>query len=134
MAECTIPNEQNRAATEGTAPSTMEEGRYLVPPVDIFETKEGLTVIVDLPGVAKESLSISVEDSVLTIEATPEKGQLVDPFFSEFTLRRYFRQFQLGEAVDREKISADLKHGVLTLRLPRAESSKPRKIEVNIEA
>ena len=134
MAECTIPNEQNRAATEGAAPSTMEEGRFLVPPVDIFETKDGLTVIVDLPGVAKDGLSISVEDSVLTIEATPEKSPLVDPFFSEFTLRRYFRQFQLGEAVDREKISADLKHGVLTLRLPRAESSKPRKIEVNIEA
>ena len=134
MAECTIPVDQNRAANEGAAPPTMEEGRFLVPPVDIFETKEGLTVIVDLPGVAKEGLSISVEDSVLTIEATPEKSTLVDPFFAEFTLRRYFRQFQLGEAVDREKISADLKHGVLTLRLPRAESSKPRKIEVNIEA
>ena len=134
MAENTIPVETHKAATEGSAPSTMEEGRFIVPPVDIYETKEGLTVIVDLPGVAKENVQIAVEDHVLTIEATPEKSVLIDPFFTEFTLRRFYRQFQLGEEVDQSKISADLKHGVLTVRLPRAESSKPRKIAVNVEA
>jgi HSP20 family molecular chaperone IbpA len=49
MAESTIPVDVNKAAVEGTAPATREEGRYLVPPVDIFETKDGLTVVVDLP-------------------------------------------------------------------------------------
>jgi len=134
MAESTIPVDVNKAAVEGTAPATREEGRYLVPPVDIFETKDGLTVVVDLPGVLKENASVSVEDNVLTIEAMPEKSTITDPFFSEFTLRRFFRQFALTEEVDQERISADLKHGVLTVRLPRAESAKPRKIAINVES
>jgi HSP20 family protein len=82
----------------------------------------------------KENASVSVEDNVLTIEAIPEKSVISDPFFTEFTLRRFYRQFALTEEVDQEKISADLKHGVLTVRLPRAESAKPRKIAINVEA
>ena len=131
MAERTIA-----AQAQGKAPSSREETRsqerYITPPVDIYETAAGLVVKADLPGVAKEGLDVGVENSLLTIRGKAAHAAPGDPVYREYELVNFFRQFELNERVDQNKISAELKHGVLTLNLPKAEEAKPRKIEVKV--
>jgi len=110
--------------------ATREEARYMVPPVDIFETEASLVVIVDLPGVQKKDVDIKVDQDVLTIKGTVRNPQLKNPVREEFRLLDFFRQFQLSEEVDREKISAESGNGVLTITLPKAEKAKPHQIKV----
>ncbi|MBI4523864.1 MAG: Hsp20/alpha crystallin family protein [Deltaproteobacteria bacterium] len=131
MAEKTVaasPKPQSPAAKE----STRSQERHIVPPVDIYETNEGLVVLADLPGVSQEGLDVRVENSMLTIHATPRHAAPGDPIYREYELVSFFRQFELSDKVDQNKISAVLKHGVLTLNLPKAEEAKPRKIEVRV--
>lgn len=113
-------------------PSTREETRTLTPPVDIFDIDEGLAVVVDLPGVDKKDVEVHVENDILTIKGhgrTHDKGE---PLLREFDLRTYFRQFQLSDQVDQDRIAADMKYGVLTIRLPKTEKAKPKKISVSV--
>lgn len=131
MAEKTIQT-PNVPATqnEGAVAKTREEERYIVPAVDIYETDEGLTLVADVPGVKKDGLHVNVEDGILTIRGQSGYEPRHPVRYSEFALVDYFRQFELSEMVDPEKISARLEHGVLTLSLPKAEKAKPKKIEV----
>jgi len=100
--------------------------------VDIFENEDGLVVVADLPGVDRQSLDVRVENSVLTIKA-PAKGTMPsDPQYREYQLFPFFRQFQLSDTVDQERIKAELKHGVLILSLPKKEQAKPKQIEVKV--
>ncbi len=128
MKEMTIPvkNETRRV------PDTRSATRTIRPPVDIFETNEGLTVVVDLPGVQKEDIQIQIENEVLTIKATPKSQLALDPFYREFELYPYFRQFQLSDKVDQEKVKAELKNGVLIIQIPKKEEAKPKQIPVTI--
>ena len=71
-------------------------------------------------------------DNILTIRAQTGHVSAAEPSYREYQLVNYFRQFELSEKVDQSKISADLKHGVLTLTLPTAEAAKPRKIAVAV--
>lgn len=112
--------------------STRDESLYIAPPVDIFETEEALTVVTDLPGVKKEDVDIRVEDSVLTIKGRASYSPATPMLREEFRLQGYYRQFQLSDMVDQSKISAECKNGVLTIRLPKAEKSKPRQIQVKM--
>jgi HSP20 family protein len=129
MAEKTVA-----ARTQEKAPPSREDTRsqerYISPPVDIYETMNGLVVTADLPGVAKEGLDIRVENNLLTICGKAGHAAPGDPIYREYGLVNFFRQFELNERVDQNKISAELKNGVLTLSLPKAEEAKPRKIEV----
>lgn len=130
MAEKTI--EAARPDTAGPQEITRAPEQYLTPAVDIYENGDGLTVVADLPGVAREGLDVRVQEGVLTIQGRaqhPAKGNLV---YQEFPLPGYFRQFQLADTVDAAGITAELKHGVLTLFLPRAERAKPKQIEVKV--
>lgn len=100
---------------------------------DIYETAEGVTLYVDLPGVGKDNLDIDVEQNVLTIKGqvnldTPETMQ---PAYMDVRSKLYERRFTLGEQLDVENISANLNQGALKLFLPRREQHKPRKITVN---
>ena len=115
---------------EGQVSATREDDRYIVPAVDIYESEEGLTLVADLPGVKKDGLDVKVEDGVLTIQGRIEHQSYHTVKLNEFALLDYYRQFELSEVVDQEKISARLQHGVLTLSLPKAEKVKPKKIEV----
>lgn len=133
MAENTIQTTGNAVAEAARTPSvTRDEERYQVPPVDIFETNGDLTVVADLPGVEKDGLKVRVDDDVLTIEGKVHHMEKQANLINEFELVDYFRQFRLSEEIDREKISAELKNGVLTLKLPKAEAAKPRPIEVKM--
>jgi HSP20 family protein len=112
--------------------ATRDETLYLAPPVDIFETEEALTVIADLPGVGKDDVDIRVEDNVLTIKGKSNYALHSQAIREEFGLQGYYRQFRLSDEVDQNKISAETKNGVLTVTLPKAEKSKPRRIQVNV--
>lgn len=130
MAEKTVATRPQQTQPNGE--ETRSQERYVTPPVDIYETGDGLVVKADLPGVARESLDVCVENNLLTIRGKATHVAPGDPIYREYGLVNFFRQFELNEKVDQSKISADLKHGVLTLNLTKAEEAKPRKIDVKI--
>jgi HSP20 family protein len=112
--------------------ATRDDALYIAPPVDIFETEADLTVVVDLPGVNKDSVDIRVQDSILTINAKADYRVPTHVLREEFKLQGYFRQFQLSDEVNQDKIWAESKNGVLTIMLPKAEKTKPRQIKVQL--
>ena len=128
VVETTAQAESKEAATGEE--STREFERYATPPVDIYETDDGLVVLADLPGVNAEGLSINVEEGVLTIEGKHSREKEIVYLDREFELASFYRQFRLAEIVDTENIKAALKNGVLTLTLPRSEKAKPRQIPI----
>ena len=118
--------------TEDRTPATREEGRYLSPPVDIFEEKDHLVVVVDLPGVPQDGVNVSIDSGILTIRGRVSQPAGLEPLYREYGLHDFHRQFQLSDRIDQQKISGELKHGVLTIRLPKSERVKPKKIEVKV--
>ncbi|MBR0718667.1 Hsp20/alpha crystallin family protein [Bradyrhizobium liaoningense] len=114
--------------TEGTTP-----GRAFVPVTDIFETPEALTVVLEMPGVDRNSIEANVEDDVVTIEGRIDfsKYEGMQPVYTEYNVGHYARSFQISNKVDQSKISAQMKDGVVTIVLPKAEQAKPRKIQVS---
>ncbi len=127
--------EQTVATAAPQRPSTTEHTRnherYVAPPVDIYETPEGLVVVADMPGVTQEELDVRVENNVLTLRAQARHTTHGDRVHHEYDLANFFRQFELHEQVNQQRITADLKGGVLTLHLPKAEEVKPRRIAVH---
>jgi HSP20 family protein len=121
-------SQQIEASTEGTR--TQE--RYITPPVDIYEMPESLVVTADVPGVGQEDLEVRVDNNVLTIQGRAKHAVTDESTYREYELVNVFRQFELTDTVDQSKISADLKHGVLTVVLPKAEAAKPRQIPVRV--
>ena len=132
MAETTVSNDKALVKNEESVPSTREQDRYLIPAVDIYETEEGLTLLADMPGVDKDGVDIRVEDGLLTISGRCSHEETSHFDYKEYDLLNYWRQFSLSEDVDVEKITANLKHGVLTLGLPKAEKAKPKKIDIKV--
>jgi HSP20 family molecular chaperone IbpA len=130
MAEKTVPSVQPETAVRRE--ETRAQERYITPPVDIFETKDGLTVIADLPGVEQSALDVRVADGLLTLFGQTHHLASGTPTHREYELLNFYRQFELPEAVDADRISAQLKHGVLALHLPKKEKVKPRQIEVQV--
>jgi len=130
MAEKTVPGAQVEPAN--LREETREQERYITPPVDIFETKDGLTVIADLPGVQQSGLDVRVADGVLTLHGKTQHIAPGTPIVREYELLNFYRQFELPEAVDADRISAQLKHGILALHLPKKEKAKPRQIAVQV--
>ena len=102
------------------------------PPIDIHEGPEGLSLEADLPGATERNLRVQLEDNVLSLYARidspgPEGARLVH---EEYRLGDYHRSFILSDEVDRDRITADLKNGVLRLFLPKAERARARRIEI----
>lgn len=133
-----MPNEfrltQDGVPVEPNVPADAPRKRYVfTPPIDIFDTKEGLVLQADLPGVSLETLELQVQDNKLTlfgrvVSTVPEEATALH---SEYRVGDFLRSFILSDQVDHERISARLKHGVLTVELPRAERTKPRRIPVS---
>ncbi|WP_321370802.1 Hsp20/alpha crystallin family protein [uncultured Desulfuromusa sp.] len=122
------------AKHQDSVPTHREEtrtvGRILTPAVDIFESEDSLTLMADMPGIDKEGLEINLEKGVLTINGEMKMESRGKAIVREFTPANYYRQFKLSEHIDAEKTSAELNNGVLTLQIPKAESAKPKKIEI----
>lgn len=104
--------------------------------MDIYETQNELVVVCDVPGVAKDGIDVGVDDNVLTIKAhaMDREEDVSKEVYREYRLADYFRQFELSEEVDQERISAELKHGVLKVILPKSEKAKPRKIDIKVHS
>jgi HSP20 family protein len=102
------------------------------PLVDIFETAEGITLRADMPGVSKEGLNVRVDGPNLLVEGTigivPE--QKMSALHADIRSTLYRRSFVLGNELEAEKIDANLKDGILTIRIPKRAELRPRKIEV----
>jgi HSP20 family molecular chaperone IbpA len=102
------------------------------PPVDIFDTGEGVKMLLEMPGVGRDDVEIDLERRVLTIRG---RGHVTSPegyrrVYAEYGEGDYERVFTLSEDIDEAAIRAEMNNGVLTLTLPRAEAAKPKRIEV----
>uniref|UniRef100_C6E7D3 Heat shock protein Hsp20 n=1 Tax=Geobacter sp. (strain M21) TaxID=443144 RepID=C6E7D3_GEOSM len=124
--------ERNDERNVQTREETRSNERYIRPAVNIVETEEGLFLTADLPGVAKGDIDVNVEKGILTITAPAKSTLMGTPVYSEFQLGNYYRQFTIPESLDHEKAKADFVNGILTLRIPKAEIAKPRRIELQI--
>lgn len=118
-----------REAAPGTAPAPC-----LVPPVDIFEDEQGITLLADLPGVSRERLGVRVDGDSLVIEGTAEVAgpRDLELVYGEAQVPAYRREFTLSRELDASRIEAQLKDGVLRVAIPKAEEAKPRRIEVRV--
>ena len=107
-------------------------GRYFVPPADIYETDEALAVVLEMPGVEKKDIDVSLENDVLSVDGRIDfsKYQDLEPVYAEYNVGHYARSFSLSDRIDREKISANIEDGVLTLTLPKAKAAQPRRISI----
>lgn len=119
---------------QDTSPAKREEtrtlGRMLVPAVDIFESSESLTLIADLPGVDKNGLDINTEKGVLTINGTVTLKDRGRGILREFSSASYYRQFKLPDELNTDKSYAELRDGVLILRIPKTDAAMPKRIEI----
>jgi HSP20 family protein len=107
--------------------------RYFIPNTDIYETEDALTVIMEVPGVVKQAIEVSVENDVLRVEARidPGKYEGFEPVYTEYNIGHFARSFTLSSKIDQQEISAQLGDGVLTLTLKKAKAAMPRQIAVN---
>ncbi len=130
-----MQNQSNNAVQTQPQNATGRTTPALLPPVDIFEDGSGITVLADLPGVAREDLSIGVDGRSLTIEAPIKLGEASSlvSVYTEVRANHFRRSFELGADLDAGKIDAALRDCVLTLRIPKLEQAKPRRIDVRVE-
>jgi HSP20 family protein len=112
---------------ESTVPA-----RTFLPTTDIFEAETTLTLVLEMPGVDKSHVDVSIEDGVLTVQGRLDfsKYEGLQPVYTEYNIGHYRRSFSLSNKIDQNKISAEMTDGVLTLVLPKAEEAKPRRISI----
>ncbi|MDG2130267.1 MAG: Hsp20/alpha crystallin family protein [Fuerstiella sp.] len=121
---------QPTAATVGDRPPRM----LFNPPIDIYETNDGLVLYADLPGVTTEGLELQVQDNRLALFGRVGNGQTGRAVLhEEYKVGDFLRSFILSDEVDHENISARLNNGVLRVELPRTQRSEPRRIRVSAE-
>jgi HSP20 family protein len=132
-------NAVQTSSSRDTAPAASNRDNagaqqaFVIPPVDVFENENAITLLADLPGVTKEQLNLRVDGDSLVIEATatiasgPQEMELV---YGELQCPAYRRQFTLSRELDTARIEAQLRDGVLRLTIPKAEAARPRRIEV----
>ena len=142
-------SEQVEAETEGTMASSQElalrekkelaakeektvPGRYYIPYTDIYETDETLTVVMEMPGVEKKDLGVTLENDALRVDGRIDFSRYegMEPVYTEYNVGHYTRSFTLSNKIDQEKINAQLDGGVLTLTLPKAKDVPPRQIAI----
>ncbi|WP_295386921.1 Hsp20/alpha crystallin family protein [uncultured Thiodictyon sp.] len=106
----------------------------MLPPVDIFEDPAGLTLKADLPGVSKERLSVAVDQNTLTIEGEAEipMPEGMEALYADLRSTVFRRSFTLSRELQADRIDAQIQDGVLTLKVPTREESRPRKIEIKV--
>ncbi len=122
---------KGRQDVSGAAEQT-KPGPVFTPPVDICEDESAIKLMADMPGVNPDDVNIDVRENTLTLtgEIKPYEGAEETDLLIEYDIGQYYRQFTLPELIDQEKIDAELKEGVLTLVLPKAEAAKPKKVEI----
>ena len=118
-------------ATPG-APTNGRPEHFMSPPVDIYETADGFALAADLPGVPQEHLEVSVTHNVLTIKGRASQVLPGKARYQEYEPASVFRQFRLNNAFDTDQVDAELKNGVLQLRIRKAKAAVPRQVEIKV--
>lgn len=123
------------AVTQATATAQASAQAALLPPVDVIEDAQGITLYADLPGVPREQLHLRVDGDQLSIEADMAPPDLtgLETNHAEVTLPRYRRSFGLSKELDATQVTAELSQGVLRVRIPKADHAQPRKITVQVQ-
>jgi len=116
--------------TTQTEPVETAEN-YVVPGVNILETRDGYVLEAEMPGVNKDGLNVSVEDNVLTLTGRRSALPEASAVYRESEAGNYRRTFELDPSIDAGKISARIEQGVLSVTLPKAEKARARRIDVN---
>lgn len=122
---------QQKRALEAKQESTLSARAY-IPGADIFEAEQALSVVLEMPGVDKSNVDVSVESGVLVVEGRVDfsKYEGMQPVYTEYNVGHYRRTFSLSNKIDQGAITAEMKDGVLTVTLPKAEAAKARRIEI----
>jgi len=128
-----MSNRFNRTLNDPLTPRTEDAFGAWAPPVDIFEKLDHLVIRAEIPGVQKEDMDVRIEHGVLTLhgerkqdtEIREENAHRMERVYGTFT-----RSFALPTTVDAERVSATYKDGVLEVSIPKAESSKPKQVEI----
>jgi HSP20 family molecular chaperone IbpA len=125
--------EQQIQTTPGTevqgGPERASKRRTFAPRTDIYETKDAIVLVADLPGVDEASLEVTLEKGVLTFTGKVDPGpgtEGLTPTHCEYEVGDFYRAFSLPEEIDRDKIEATVRDGVLRLRLPKARAQTHR--------
>jgi HSP20 family protein len=123
---------QQKRALENKEEATIP-ARIFLPTADIYEGQNELTVILEMPGVEKGKVDIRVEDGVLTVQGRLDLSKYngLQPLYTEYNIGHYARSFRLSSKIDQSRIAAEMKDGVLSLKLPKAEQAKPRSIQIS---
>jgi HSP20 family protein len=126
-------NSSKQITRSASSPEQEQPQRAVLPAVDVFEDAAGITLLADLPGVPRDELELKVEGDSLLIEGavrtpTPDGLQAV---YAEVRVPRYRRSFTLSRELDTGRIEANLKDGLLTLRIPKQAHAQPRRIAVS---
>ncbi len=114
------------------SPAAQDQQRAVLPAVDVFEDSSGITLLVDMPGVPKDLLELKVEGEALLIEGGvwPRTPDGMEAIYAEVRVPRYRRSFTLSRELDTTRIEANLKDGILNLRIPKQAHAQPRRIAV----
>lgn len=135
MTNSAIAERKNEQMTSPQSGEQTRSSRVFTPRADVFEAKESIVVLADMPGVNESSIDITLEKNVLTIhgftEPAAEEGLRL--IYCEFPEGNYRRVFLLSEEIDRDGIQATVKNGVLKLILPKSVHARARKITVKAE-
>jgi HSP20 family protein len=127
-----------RDVTQRSAENAPQEPRparseaAIRPPVDVFETPEGITLHADMPGVSKDRLNLRVDGTTLLVEGNVQiaLGEQMEPLYADVRSTLYRCSFVLSKELDTARISANLKDGVLAVTIPKRAELRPRRIEV----
>jgi HSP20 family protein len=124
----------SKTQTKSTGAERTRDSRTYIPRVDIYEAGENLYLLADMPGTYESGVKITLEKDILTIRADIDEsiyGQRKATYM-EYGIGDYYRQFTLSDEIDREKIEASMKDGILKIVLPKAEPHKTKKIAIQL--
>jgi len=131
-----MTDKQDVATRESTAAERAERepSLVIVPAADVFEDSSGITLQLDMPGVAKDRLNLQVNQNALVIEGSAQISMPQDmaALHAEVRSTHYRRSFVLSEELETDKVDASLRDGVLTVRIPKRAELQPRRIEVRV--
>jgi HSP20 family protein len=122
---------QQKRELEEKQESTIP-ARVFLPTADIYEDEDALSVVLEMPGVDKSNVEVSIEDGLLRVGGRLDfaKYQDLQPLYTEYNIGNYSRSFSLSDKIDQNKIAAEMKDGVLSLKLPKVKEAKPRTIQI----
>lgn len=127
------PNQVPLIKKEPVNPEATYQGKTFTPLADIFETKQSLILVLDMPGVGKDHVQVKLENDLLEVEGRVNVSGLTvkTPIYSEYNVGHYYRRFSISNKINRDEIEAKMNNGVLTLTLGKVQESAPRKIPIS---